>query len=97
MSLRFGQKVRKDVLACFKKCGGTVKYPFRVDPDALKGREEICFGDCLNLNFEKGPYLRELGTISDEVIPKKFIWAHSLWEKIVCFSELMVWCFNFFP
>ena len=78
MSLRFGQKVRKDVLACFKKCGGTVKYPFRVDPDALKGREEICFGDCLNLNFEKGPYLRELGTISDEVIPKKFIWAHSL-------------------
>jgi hypothetical protein len=65
-------------MACYKKCGGTIKFPFRTEPNALKGQEEICFGDCLNLNFEKGPFLKELGKVSDDVIPKKFIWPHSL-------------------
>jgi len=65
-------------MACFKKCGGTLKFPFRVEPDSLKGKEEFCLGDCLNINFEKGPFLRELGNVSDEYVPKKFIWAHSL-------------------
>ena len=78
LSLRFAQKVRKDVLACYKKCGGAMKYPFRVEPDTLIGKQEICFGDCLNVNWEKGPFLKELGQVSDDVIPKKFIWGHSL-------------------
>lgn len=78
LTLRFAQKVRKEVMACFRKCGGTIKYPFRVEADALQGKAEICFGDCLNINFEKGPYLHELGQVSDDVIPKKFIWPHSL-------------------
>lgn len=78
LTLRFAQKVRKEVLACYKKCGGTVKFPFRAEPDALKGKEELCFGDCLNVNFERGPFLNELGNVSDDVIPKKFIWGHSL-------------------
>lgn len=77
LTLRFGQKVRKEVLACYKKCGGTVKYPFRTEPDSLKGKEELCFGDCLNINFERGPYLHELGAVPEDAIPKKFIWPHS--------------------
>lgn len=78
LTLRFAQKVRKETLACYKKCGGTIKYPFRTEPDALKGKEEFCFGDCLNLNFERGPFLNELGNLPEDAIPKKFIWAHSL-------------------
>ena len=78
LTLRFGQKVRREVLACYKKCGGNVKFPFRIEPDMLKGKEELCFGDCLNLNFERGPFLRELGNVPEDVIPKKFIWAHSI-------------------
>jgi hypothetical protein len=70
--------VRRDTLACFKKCGGQIKYPFRIEVNMLLGKEEICFGDCLNLNFEKGPYLRELGKVPEDAVPKKFIWAHSL-------------------
>jgi hypothetical protein len=66
------------VLACYKKCGGKLSFPYRIEPDVFKGKEELCFGDCLNLNFEKGPFLRELGQVPDDVIPKKFIWAHSL-------------------
>jgi hypothetical protein len=42
------------------------------------GKSEICFADCLNINFEDGPYLSELGTVPEDVIPKKFIWGHSL-------------------
>ena len=30
-SLRFAQKMRFMSLACFKACGGTPKYPFRLD------------------------------------------------------------------
>jgi hypothetical protein len=78
LTLRFAQKVRRDTLACFKKCGGQIKYPFRIEVNMLLGKEEICFGDCLNLNFEKGPYLRELGKVPEDAVPKKFIWAHSL-------------------
>jgi hypothetical protein len=78
LTLRFGQKVRHEVLACYKKCGGKIGYPFRVDPLTLMGKDEICFGDCMNLNFEKGPFLHELGKIPEDAIPKKFIWAHSL-------------------
>ena len=78
LTLRFGQKVRKETIACFKKCGGTVKYPFRIEPDYLKGKEELCFGDCVNLAFERGPFLNELGNVPEDAIPKKFIWSHSL-------------------
>ena len=65
-------------MACYKKCGGTIKYPFRVEPAKLLGKEELCFGDCINLQLEKGPFLKELGNVPDDVIPKKFIWAHGL-------------------
>jgi hypothetical protein len=78
LTLRFGQKVRKEVMACYKKCGGTIKFPFRVNPDNIVGKDEICFGDCLNINFERGPFLNELGAVSDEFIAKKFVWPHSL-------------------
>jgi hypothetical protein len=78
LTLRFAQKVRKEALACYKKCGGTVKFPFRIEADALMGKQELCFGDCLNVNFERGPYLSELGAVPEDAIPKKFIWAHSL-------------------
>ena len=78
LTLRFAQKVRKDTLACYKKCGGKIGFPFRVNPDALLGKEEICFGDCLNINWEKGPFLSELGNIPEDAVPKKFIWPHSL-------------------
>jgi len=70
--------VRKEVLACYKKCGGKISFPFRVEPDLLLGKEELCFGDCLNINFEKGPFLNEMGNVSEDFIPKKFIWPHSL-------------------
>jgi hypothetical protein len=76
--LRFAQKVRREVMACYKKCGGSIKYPFRTEPNQLVGKDELCFGDCLNLNFEKGPFLNELGNVAEDVIPKKFIWPHSL-------------------
>ena len=66
------------MLACFKKCGGQVTFPFRIEPAGLFGRAEICFGDCLNVNFEDGPYLNELGKIPEDSVPKKFIWAHSI-------------------
>ena len=35
LTLRFAQKVRKEVMACYKKCRGSLKYPFRIDADAL--------------------------------------------------------------
>lgn len=38
LTLRFGQKIRKESLACFKKCGGNVKYPFRIEADYLVGK-----------------------------------------------------------
>lgn len=78
LTLRFAQKVRKEVLACYKKCGGKLSYPFRTESNHLYGKEEVCYGDCLNVNFEKGPFLRELGNVPEDVIPKKFIWPHSL-------------------
>ena len=30
----------------------------------------------MNINLEKGPFLSELGTVPEDAIPKKFIWAH---------------------
>jgi len=78
LSLRFAQKIRHEVLACYKKCNGKIRFPFRPETGELTDKEEVCFGDCLNLNFERGPFLNELGTVPDDVIPKKFIWPHSL-------------------
>ena len=77
LTLRFAQQVRKEVIACYKKCGGTIKFPFRTEPNALVGKQELCFGDCLNVNFERGPFLHELGNIPEYSIAKKFIWPHS--------------------
>ena len=75
-SLRFADKVRQTTLACYKKCGGEMVYPFRVEPFELTGSNEVCFGDCLNINFEKGPFLPSLGEVPSDVVPKKFLWAH---------------------
>ena len=78
LTLRFAQKVRRETIACYKKCGGRISYPFIVEPDFVLGKNEICFGDCININFERGPYLRELGNVPEDAIPKKFIWPHGL-------------------
>ena len=77
-SLRFAQKIRQMTLSCYKGCGGTVTFPFRMDPDKLLGKEHHCFGDCMNVNLEKGPFLKELGDVPEGSIPKKFVWAHGL-------------------
>ena len=37
-SMRFGVQFRQTVLACYKKCGGKVQYPFRVEPAVLMGK-----------------------------------------------------------
>ena len=78
LSLRFAQKVRQTSLACFKHCGGKINFPFRVDQSALVGKADACFSDCLNVNFEKGPFLNELGAVPEGAVPKKFIWAHGI-------------------
>ena len=77
-SLRFAQKIRLDSISCFKACGGEPKFPFRMDQDALIGKKHHCFGDCLNVNFESGPFLKDLGAIPEGSIPKKFIWSHGI-------------------
>ena len=77
-ALRFSQQMRHTALACFKTCGGTIKYPFRMEQDQLLGKSHACFGDCMNVNLEKGPFLKDLGDIPDGSIPKKFLWAHGI-------------------
>lgn len=62
-------------LSCFKECGGTIKYPFIMTQDLLLGKNYVCFGNCMNINLENGPYLSELGNLSEDDIPKKFIWS----------------------
>ena len=65
-------------LQCFKSCGGEPKYPFRMDQDALVGKSHHCFGNCMNVKLEEGPFLKEMGDIPEGSIPKKFIWAHGI-------------------
>ena len=77
LNLRAQQKFRRETIACFKRCGGKVTYPFVLVPDMIVGKNYICFGDCLNINFEKGPYLHEYGQVPQDAIPKKFIWPTS--------------------
>ena len=77
-SLKLGQVFRQTALACISKWSGGLKYPFNVDPHLLPTRQRICFGDCLNINFERGPKLSDLGEVEEGFIPKKFIWGESL-------------------
>ena len=78
LSMRFSEQARQTTLSCMKKCGAKVAYPFRVETQTMIGQQEVCFGDCMNVNFEQGPYLSGLGKVPEDVVPKKFIWGHSL-------------------
>jgi hypothetical protein len=49
-----------------------------VDQTALVGKADVCFASCMNIKFEQGPFLNELGTVPEDAIPKKFIWAHGI-------------------
>lgn len=81
--MKFGEQSRQTAIACYKKCGGVVKYPFRIETAGLYGKQEICFGDCMNINFEKGPYLNQLGKVPEDAVPKKFVWGYSLWADYI--------------
>ena len=76
-TLKFTQEVRHKTLACTQTCGGEVAWPFRMDPDkSMIGTDKYnCFTNCLNEQFETGPFLRNLGTIPQNAVPKKFIWV----------------------
>ena len=76
--MKFSELIRKNTIACNKKCGGTIKYPFRINTAGLYGKQELCFGDCLNINLEKGPWLKTLGEVPEDSVPKKFVWGHSM-------------------
>lgn len=78
LSMRFAQKVRHATISCYKHCGGKPKFPFQVEPKTLLGKNEVCFSDCLNMQFEKGPFLKDLGTVPEGSIAKKFIWTHGI-------------------
>ena len=82
--MKFGEKTRQTAIACYQKCGGEIKYPFRIETAGLYGKQEVCFGDCMNINFENGPYLNQLGKVPEESVPKKFIWGYSLWDLKSC-------------
>lgn len=77
-ALRFGQKIRHLGMSCFKDCGGKLQFPFRIDQMALLGGDEICFANCMNVKLEQGPFLRDLGHVPEDAIPKKFLWAHGI-------------------
>ena len=77
-SLTVGNLLRKININCFAKCGGDAYYPFAPTPNELQAAHSICFGDCMNINLERGPYLNELGEIPEGKIAKKFIWANPL-------------------
>ena len=72
-----GEKTRQTALACWLKCGEKTTYPFMVNPMFLRGNKNICFGDCMNINFEQGPFLKDLGDVPEDSIPVKFIWGSS--------------------
>ena len=82
LSLRFAQKVRYTALSCMKQVGGPVKFPYRVDQLNLQGSNYLKFGDCMNINLERGPYMNELGVVPEGKISKKFIWGHGLLPKV---------------
>ena len=52
LSMRFAQKIRETSLGCYKHCGGKPRFPFRVEPKSLIGKQEVCFSDCINAKFE---------------------------------------------
>ena len=39
------------------------------------GSKGVCFSNCLNTQFERGPFLRDLGAIPEGAIAKKFVWS----------------------
>ena len=54
-----------------------------VQPDLLIGEQDICFGDCMNINLEKGPFLTDMGPpVGDEFVPKKFLWCNPAPTKL---------------
>ena len=54
------------------------KYPFMAVPYVMNFEQRVCYNDCLNINFENGPKLSDLGEVPEGSIPKKFIWNESL-------------------
>ena len=82
-SLKFSDRIRQTVIACQKKCNGEVEFPFNIHAEEFLGKNEVCFGDCLNINFEKGPWLRTLGEVPEDAVPKKFIWGHEVSDQPV--------------
>ena len=81
-SLSFGQKVRNTELSCMQFCKGEIRWPFSIEAEKqVQGKNYDCFHDCLNLKFENGPFLRELGEIPEGAIPKKFVWTNGMAMK----------------
>ena len=77
-TLVVGTSIRQIAIGCWFKCGGKPHFPIMNIPKELDEWNSICFGDCVNINFEDGPYLRQLGPIPEGKIPKKFLWPTSL-------------------
>ena len=74
--MRLRDRMRQTSLACYSKCNGDVRLPLLVPFFKLMNDDAFCFGDCMNINLENGPYLNEMGEVPADAIPKKFIWAH---------------------
>ena len=62
-------------------------FPMMVYPPQLSAKDQMCFGDCININLEDGPYLRDVGPVPEDKISKKFIWASSLDLRVPKESE----------
>ena len=73
--LKFGHESRKNILGCWNACGLTSNIRLEIRPYNLEVKNEQCLYDCLNVTFEKGPFLNQLGEVPAEKIPKRFVWT----------------------
>jgi hypothetical protein len=87
LSMRFMKTFRQSSVSCFSRCSGKIGFPFVVEPAKLIGKQELCFGDCMNINLERGPYLKDLGDVPEESIPVKFVWPNTIDEKLSAKKE----------
>lgn len=78
-SMKASSQIKKTMAACLIRCGAKFNLTGEYNTSTLKpGGQEICFGDCMNINLEKGPFLRDIGPVAEDAVPKKFVWAHSI-------------------
>ena len=80
--MKFTEQMKEVKLTCASRCDLRINSK-AYSIDSAEGMDSVlrmdCFNRCMNIKLEQGPFIKDLGEISEDKVPVLFMWPNGMY------------------